>query len=172
LYHLSHHFTKSQRLLLSFSSKEKHQPHIFADFVSLIMEEDWDLHAVVRGCSTVTSTTSTTAATSSVFPLHPESSSGFSSIFGGEQKAQILSLSAHPFEPRSSSIEELHELCKPFFSRSQPISLQSSPLFSSFSYSSASPKLAQTQHKQQEQQQRSKQLHQGGSVTNPRSKRR
>ncbi|WJX82910.1 WRKY transcription factor [Trifolium repens] len=138
------------------------------------MEEDWDLHAVVRGCSTVTSTTSTTAATSSVFPLHLESSSGFSSIFGGEQKAQILSLSAHPFEPRSSSIEELHELCKPFFSRSQPISLQSSPLFSSFSYSSASPKLAQTQHKQQQQQQqqRSKQLHQGGSVTNPRSKRR
>jgi WRKY transcription factor 22 len=160
---------------LSFSSKEKHQPHIFADFVSLIMEQDWDLHAVVRGCSTVTSTAATSSVSStSVFPLHPESSSGFSTIFGGEQKAQILSLSTHPFEARSSSIEELHELCKPFFSRSQPISLQSSPLFSSFSYSSASPKLAQTQHKQQEQQQqqRSKQLHQGGSVTNPRSKRR
>ncbi|GAU32010.1 hypothetical protein TSUD_157990 [Trifolium subterraneum] len=147
------------------------------------MEEDWDLHAVVRGCSTVTSTTSTTAITSSVssssvFPLYPEPSCGFSSIFGGEQKAQILSLSTHPFETRSSSIEELHELCKPFFSRSQPISLETSPLFSSFSYSSSSPKLAQTQDKQQQhqqqqqQQQRSKQPHQGGSVTNPRSKRR
>ncbi|PNY01395.1 WRKY transcription factor 22-like protein [Trifolium pratense] len=135
--------------------------------------EDWDLHAVVRGCSTVTSTTSTTTATSSVFPLHHDPSCGFSSMFGGEQKPQILSLSTHPFEAKSSSIEELHELCKPFFSRSQPISLQTSPLFSSFSYSSASPKLAQTQDRQQQQQHRSKQPHQGGSsVTNQRSKRR
>lgn len=81
-----------------------------------------------------------------------------------------LSCSTHPFEARNS-IEELHELCKPFFSRSsQPLSLQTSPLFSSFSYSSASPKLAQTQEKQQLQ--RSKHSHQGGSLTNPRSKRR
>ncbi|XP_004492798.1 WRKY transcription factor 22 [Cicer arietinum] len=141
------------------------------------MDQDWDLHAVVRGCSTVTSTTSTTTSTttsvssSSAFPLHPqEPSCGFSSIFGSEQKAQILS---HPFEPTSSSIEELHELCKPFFSTSQPLSLQTSPLFSSFSYSSAPPpKLAQTQDKQQQQQHRSKQPHHSGSVTTPRSKRR
>lgn len=132
------------------------------------MEEDWDLHAVVRGCSTVNSTTTTTNnnfASSSSVPA--------SSVFD-EQQAQILSLSTHPFGTRNS-IEELHELCKPFFSRSPPLSLQSSPLSPSFSFSSAS---AQTQEKQQQhqqqqpQQQLTKRTHQGGSVTTPRSKRR
>ncbi|KAI5428526.1 WRKY transcription factor 22 [Lathyrus oleraceus] len=141
------------------------------------MEQDWDLHAVVRGCSTVTSTNTPTptpsvsSSSSSVFPLQPEPSSAFSSIFTTEQKPQTFSLSTHPFELRTS-IEELHELCKPFFSRSEPLSLQTSPLFSSFSYSSSvAPKLPQTQDKQQLQQ-RTKQSHQGDSLTNPRSKRR
>ncbi|KAK7340312.1 hypothetical protein VNO77_21014 [Canavalia gladiata] len=142
------------------------------------MEEDWDLHAVVRGCSTVTSTTSTTTATttssvsssSSGFGscyLQPEASSGFS-IFDGEQGGQVLSLSSYPFEARSS-IEELHELCKPFFSKSKPLSLQASSPLSSFSYSSAPPKSVPTQDKQQ---QRTKQPHSNGSATTPRSKRR
>lgn len=140
------------------------------------MAEDWDLHAVVRGCSTVTSSSvSSSSSSSSGFAscyFHPEaaasssSSSGFN-IFKGEQGiSQALSLSAYPFEARSS-IEELHELCKPFFSKSQPLTLQaSSPLSSLSSYSSAPPKSVSTQEKQQ---QRSKQPH---AVTTPRSKRR
>ncbi|KAL2330230.1 hypothetical protein Fmac_017811 [Flemingia macrophylla] len=141
------------------------------------MAEDWDLHAVVRGCSTVTSSSvsssssTTTAATSCYWRL-PEpcsSSSSAFSIFKGEQQQQqqqgshVLSLSAYPFEARSS-IEELHELCKPFFSKSQPLS----PLSSlSSSVSSAPPKSVSPT--QQQQQQRNKQPH---AVTTPRSKRR
>ncbi|XP_058737415.1 WRKY transcription factor 22-like [Vicia villosa] len=141
------------------------------------MEQDWDLHAVVRGCSTVTSTTNTpttpsvSSSTSSIFPLQPEPCT-FSSMFPSEQKPQTFSLSTHPFEPRTS-IEELHELCKPFFSRSEPLSLQTSPLFSSFSYtSSVAPKSPQTTQDKPQQQQKTKQSHQGDSLTNPRSKRR
>ncbi|BAT83571.1 WRKY transcription factor 22 [Vigna umbellata] len=140
------------------------------------MAEDWDLHAVVRGCSTVTSSSvSSSSSSSSGFAscyFHPEgvssssSSSGFS-IFRGEQGSQVLSLSAYPFEARSP-IEELHELCRPFFCKSQPLSLQaSSPLSSLSSYSSAPPKTVSSQEKQQ--QQRNKQPL---SVTTPRSKRR
>ena len=143
------------------------------------MAEDWDLHAVVRGCSTVTSSSvsSSSSPSSSGFAssyFHPEaavssSSSSYSgfNIFKGEQGiSQVLSLSAYPFEARSA-IEELHELCKPFFSKSQPLTLQaSSPLSSLSSYSSAPPKSVSTQEKQQ---QRSKQAH---AVTTPRSKRR
>jgi len=141
------------------------------------MAEDWDLHAVVRGCSTVTSSSvSSSSSSSSGFAscyFHPEgvssssSSSGFS-IFRGEQGTQVLSLSAYPFEARSP-IEELHELCRPFFSKPQPLSLQaSSPLSSLSSYSSAPPKTLSPQEKQQ-QQRNNKQPH---SVTTPRSKRR
>lgn len=133
------------------------------------MEEDWDLHAVVRGCSTVNSTTTNTSSSSVSLSLSP--SSVFDGVVG-EQKAQILSLSTHPFGSRNS-IEELHELCKPFFSRSQPLPLQTSPLSPSFSYSPASAQTHEKQqHQQQPQQQLTKRPHQGGSVTNPRSKRR
>lgn len=141
------------------------------------MAEDWDLHAVVRGCSTVTSSSvSSSSSSSSGFAscyFHPEgvsssssSSSGFS-IFRSELGSQVMSLSAYPFEARSP-IEELHELCRPFFCKSQPLSLQaSSPLSSLSSYSSAPPKTVSSQEKQQ--QQRNKQPL---SVTTPRSKRR
>ncbi|XP_027349482.1 WRKY transcription factor 22 [Abrus precatorius] len=135
------------------------------------MEEDWDLHAVVRGCSTVTSTTTSSVSSSSSSGFassyfHPEASSGFSTIFDGPH---VLSLSPHPFEARSS-IEELHELCKPFFSsKSQSLSLQASSPLSSFSYSSAPPKSAPAQEKQH---QRNKQPHTSGSASTPRSKRR
>ncbi|XP_057435714.1 WRKY transcription factor 22-like [Lotus japonicus] len=145
------------------------------------MEEDWDLHAVVRGCTSTATTTTTTASapaasssvsSSSVFTTcclqKPElsSSSGFS-ILEGEQVLSFPAV-AYPFESRDS-IEELHELCKPFFSKS----LQASSPLSSFSFSSsAAPK------SQDKQQQRSKQPHHGGSgsgsgsATTPRSKRR
>ncbi|KAK7274303.1 hypothetical protein RIF29_15386 [Crotalaria pallida] len=149
------------------------------------MEADWDLHAVVRGCSTITTTTTTTTTaptttTSSVSssasatcykPAAP-SSCGFFSI-EQQQPCQSLSLSSNPFEAKSySSIEELHELCKPFFFKSQPTpssspSLQlqtSSPPLSSFSYSSSSPKSQPKQHPHHH--------HHAASATTPRSKRR
>lgn len=180
-YHLSH-IPKVSALFLSFLSLKRKVAAAaeagtnFSELVPTVMEEDWDLYAVVRGCSTVTTTTTPTSSTttsSSGFGtcyLHPETSSGSFSVFDGEVRgSQVLSLSAYPFEARSS-IEELHELCKPFFSKSHSPSLQTSSPLSSFSYSPASPKPAQTQEKQQ--QQRSKQPLRVGSVTNPRSKRR
>ncbi|XP_004510691.1 WRKY transcription factor 22-like [Cicer arietinum] len=117
------------------------------------MEEDWDLHAVVRGCTTVTTTTTTTIAT-------PSSSS--SSLFEttsyqpSTSSCSLFSIS-NPFEAKTSSIEELHELCKPFFTKSH------TPSSNSFSYSS--PKSSHTQQKQH-------QLHLAASATTPRSKRR
>ncbi|CAL0318412.1 unnamed protein product [Lupinus luteus] len=143
------------------------------------MEQDWDLYAVVRGCSTTTSTTTTTTTatttSSSVssstvgncYRPAASSSCGFFSIvpISENQSCQSLSFS-NPFEAKSSSIEELHELCKPFFLRSQTTpssSFQPSSPLSSFSYSSSSPKSTHTQKKQ-------KPHHHAGSATTPRSK--
>lgn len=148
------------------------------------MEDDWDLHAVVRGCATVSSSSSSsTAATASA------SASVSSSVFrlpmfaGAEKVTQVLSLSdLDPLEAGPScSVEELHELCKPFFSKSSkppssPSSLVSplSPSSSSFSYNSPSvpTKPVQTQHKQQNLQPKNKLSHAGPVSTTPRSKRR
>ncbi|KAF1890083.1 hypothetical protein Lal_00025415 [Lupinus albus] len=139
------------------------------------MEQDWDLYAVVRGCSTTTSTTITTATSSSVssssfgnncYKPSASSSCGFFSInpISENQSCQSLSLS-NPFEAKSSSIEELHELCKPFILKSpSPYSFQPSSPLSSFSYSSSSPKSTHTQKKQKPRH------HHAGSATTPRSK--
>jgi len=145
------------------------------------MEVDWDLHAVVRSYTNLTSSsssssstnTSTTLATSST----PSSSSGFEtstsynnnnnffSIYPTEKTSQVFSLS-NPFETKSS-IEELHELCKPFFFKS---SSSSQPLSStSFSYSSPSPK---SPHIQPKQLLVNNKLHHAASAITPRSKRR
>ncbi|GLT71104.1 hypothetical protein SLA2020_431450 [Shorea laevis] len=143
------------------------------------MEEDWDLQAVVRGCAS-TATSSTTTATvvtttnnnnNTCFLANFHPNSCFSA-FGGEQGGQLFSF-PDPFEERNV-FEELHELYKPFFPKSEPLSPQTSPIsaispFSSLSSLSASK--AQTQRPQQQQPQPPKQS-QAGSVTNPRSKRR
>ncbi|XP_061349921.1 WRKY transcription factor 22-like [Gastrolobium bilobum] len=147
------------------------------------MEDDWDLYAVVRGCTTTTSAATTSSATtvsaastavssvsSSVFGTfyQPSASCSIFSIFPNEQGDQVLPLSkSNPFEA-TSSIEELNDLCKPFFLKSQPPSLKSSSSLTSFSFSSA-PKSPQ---KQQKQHQTSKQPHHAGSATAPRPKRR
>ncbi|CAN4108329.1 unnamed protein product [Withania somnifera] len=77
------------------------------------MEEDWDLHAVVRGCaasSTAASTTSSSTATTSCCSFQPRQDNFFSF--------------QDPFVPRfdnpTSDFEELHNLYKPFFPQSQP----------------------------------------------------
>lgn len=82
------------------------------------MEEDWDLHAVVRGCaasSTAAATTTTTSsATTSCCSFQPRQDDNFFSF-------------QDPFVPRfdnpTSDFEELHNLYKPFFPKSQQIPL-------------------------------------------------
>ncbi|KAF7826101.1 WRKY transcription factor 22 [Senna tora] len=111
------------------------------------MEDDWDLHAVVRGCAAVTTAASAAASSSS------SSGFGFPTFVGSEKVGQVLSLSdLDPLEVRSS-IEELHELCKPFFPKSNPppppSSSSSSSLPSPLSFSSpAPPKSLLPHHKQ------------------------
>jgi WRKY transcription factor 22 len=128
------------------------------------MEEDWDLFAVVRPYTTITSSSSTTTTATSSTP----SSSGFEtstscnfSLYPTENSSQVLLLS-NPLEPKKS-IEELHDLCKPFFLKPQHLSSNS------FSYSSPSPK---SPHIQPKQQQINKNSHHVASATTPRSKRR
>ncbi|CAI8607592.1 unnamed protein product [Vicia faba] len=124
------------------------------------MESDWDLYAVVRGCTTATSTTTATTAAKTTSTTTTIPSSAYFSIYPAEQSGQVLSIS-NPYESRSS-VGELHELCKPFFLKSQPLSSNS------FSYSSPSPKSTG----QTKQQQLNKQPQHTGSATTPRSKRR
>lgn len=117
-----------------------------------VMEDDWDLHAVVRGCATVTSSSTSsssavTATTTTTTTSVSSSSFGFPMFVVGSEKAgQVSSLSdLDPFEVRTS-IEELHELCKPFFPKSKPpASSSSSSQASPLSYSSSAPKSLQKQ---------------------------
>ncbi|XP_045792456.1 WRKY transcription factor 22-like [Trifolium pratense] len=123
------------------------------------MEADWDLYAVIRPYTTITSSSSSTTTTTIATPSTPSSSGfetstscNFFSLYPAEQSIQVL-----PLETKSS-IEELHDLCKPFFLKPQPLSSNS------FSYSSPSPK---SPHILQP-----KQHHHAVSATTPRSKRR
>ncbi|OMO64390.1 DNA-binding WRKY [Corchorus capsularis] len=123
------------------------------------MEVDWDLHAVVRGCATVTTTSNGGVPTSSFMAdLFPQSC--FSSFTSHEGfQGQVLSFPS-PVEARNA-VEELHELYKPFFPKSQPLSPQSTPLSS---LSSLGLSKDQPQIKKQQEQQQPKQSH-AGSVT-------
>ncbi|CAN4111529.1 unnamed protein product [Withania somnifera] len=87
------------------------------------MEEDWDLHAVVRGCAasstaaSATTTTSCSMATTSSCSFQPRRDGSFFSF-------------QDPFVPRfdlTSDFEELHNLYKPFFPKSQPQQVPLSP---------------------------------------------
>ena len=143
---------------------------------------DWDLHAVVRGCSASTSTTLT--ATATINSNSSSTTSGYRSdyypqysCFSGFGSEQVGHLFFHPdpFETRNA-IGELHELYKPFFPKfQQPLySPQASTPLSSFSSFTS---FAKEQPKQQQKQSQHKQSH-TGSVTSsanshtPRSKRR
>ncbi|KAG5626659.1 hypothetical protein H5410_011877 [Solanum commersonii] len=76
------------------------------------MEEDWDLHAVVRGCAASSTAAATTNSCCSSF--QPRQDGNFFSF-------------QDPFVPRFdnpiSDLEELHNLYKPFFPKSQQIPL-------------------------------------------------
>ncbi|KAM1053242.1 hypothetical protein ACFX15_000691 [Malus domestica] len=96
------------------------------------MEDDWDLQAVVRGCSTATATTTTsstrtpsTAATASfnISGFHSNPAAASFSSFGPTSPQQQLLFSLplpDPIIKPRNAIEELHELYKPFFPKSQP----------------------------------------------------
>ncbi|KAJ4728211.1 putative WRKY transcription factor [Melia azedarach] len=147
------------------------------------MEVDWDLHAVVRGCitSSANTATTTTATTAASFKDDFDSHQSWFSSLSSEQSDHLFSL-ADTFEARNA-IEELHELYKPFFPKSHPISpppiITSKPISSSLSSISTSSK-SQTQFKQQQQQQQQPKQSHVGSVPSsttanshtPRSKRR
>ncbi|GAU26495.1 hypothetical protein TSUD_361280, partial [Trifolium subterraneum] len=136
------------------------------------MEEDWDLFAVVRPYITITpsssSTTTTTTTTIATTPSTPSSgfetstSYNFFSLYPAEQSSQVLLPLSYPFEAKSS-IQELHDICKPFFFKSQPLSSNS------FSYSSPSPK---SSRKPKQQYLNKNSHHVASAATTPRSKRR
>ncbi|XP_039021365.1 WRKY transcription factor 22-like [Hibiscus syriacus] len=84
------------------------------------MDVDWDLYAVVRGCATVTTTSRSGDVANSSFmaDLYPQSN--FPSFATQEPfQGQFLSF-PNQFEAENN-MEELHELYKPFFPKSQPL---------------------------------------------------
>ncbi|KAL2945932.1 hypothetical protein AAZX31_U018900 [Glycine max] len=110
------------------------------------MEADWDLHAVVRGCTTTTSSAATTTTNSSSV-----SSSGFGAC-------------------NPPSLLAVFSLFITLLNKEAMFSSDSSNLFSTlFLFYSSTPK---SPHKQQEQKQSQPQFHHAGSATTPRSKRR
>ncbi|KAE8699776.1 putative WRKY transcription factor 27 [Hibiscus syriacus] len=91
------------------------------------MDVDWDLHAVVRGCAAV-ETTSTVGSATGYFKADMCPRSCFSS-FGDQEAFQGHALSTpNQFEARNS-MEDLHELYKSFLPKSQPLSPQITPLY-------------------------------------------
>lgn len=89
------------------------------------MEEDWDLHAVVRSCAAANSTTTTTTSSSGSATI---SSCKFQPRLDDINSFCFQDLSFDPrFTTQNTAFEELHELCKPFFNESL---LQKSPLIS------------------------------------------
>ncbi|BAT97996.1 hypothetical protein VIGAN_09159500 [Vigna angularis var. angularis] len=157
---------KSQRLFFFFVLS---QYQTFSDLVFTVMEPDWDLHAVVRSCTTTSSAAAaatTVSTTSSGFgaSVPPSTPRSFFSVYNpAVQGGQVVSPLENPYGTRPS-IEELHELCKPFFIKPQPHTFQPSSPLSSFSYSSVS----KSPCSQQEQ----KQPPQPGSASTPKQKRR
>ncbi|XP_060218527.1 WRKY transcription factor 22-like [Lycium barbarum] len=124
------------------------------------MEEDWDLHAVVRGCSASSTTSAapstTTATTTSCCSFQPR------------QDDNIFSFQ-DPFVPRfdnpTSDFEELHNLYKPFFPKSQqpqqilvPLSPQNNIPISPLSVLGGLQDLSPQQTLKQQQQQHIPQL--------------
>ncbi|XP_057497152.1 WRKY transcription factor 22-like [Actinidia eriantha] len=121
------------------------------------MEDDWDLHAVVRGCSTAAAATTTTSCS---IDFH------LPSVFQ-PQEDRFLFFS-DPFEPRNSeSSEELYDLFKPFFPKS--------PLSVLGGLQDLSPPPTKTQHQRLQSQQKQEKRRQNHSVAHtpsPKSKRR
>ncbi|CAK9319100.1 unnamed protein product [Citrullus colocynthis] len=141
------------------------------------MEVDWDLHAVVRGYSAVPSAATIIPSSSSSSSSSSVSSSSNNSIpfsftrdLTNQTKSHFFSLQ-DPFQPPNcNSTEELHELFKPFFPKSQPSPPPPPPPPAPPLLSTPAAKIL-THHKQQQSTHLPKQLH-STPVSAPRSKRR
>ncbi|KAJ4843878.1 hypothetical protein Tsubulata_024356 [Turnera subulata] len=154
------------------------------------MEDDWDLHAVVRGCTSSSSSTTATAAASTATAVNTTTSSSTASSFrsdfgqgscfssfGSDQVGRFHSL-PDPFEARNV-FGELHDLYKPFFPQPQALySPQSAPVSSVSSIITVSKGQHVQSHQLKQQEQPRLQSRGGGSVSSsasshaPRSKRR
>ncbi|GFY92488.1 WRKY family transcription factor [Actinidia rufa] len=130
------------------------------------MADDWDLHAVVRGCAAAT----TAAATSS---------SSTTTTTGSDQ----FQFFPDPIEPRrSESVEVFHDLFKPFVSELQPLISRNRPISPLSVLGGLQDLSSPQQQRQQQQKQQQKQFVAGSrarvSANNtshtpsPRSKRR
>ncbi|KAL7158814.1 hypothetical protein ABFS83_02G168100 [Erythranthe nasuta] len=79
------------------------------------MEDDWDLHAVVRGCAAICTTTTSTSAAAGEFT---STTSSHGRVFSTLK--QNCTSFKDLFEPRRESfVQELHELYRPFFPSSE-----------------------------------------------------
>ncbi|KAE8707995.1 WRKY transcription factor 22 [Hibiscus syriacus] len=87
------------------------------------MDVGWDLYAVVRGCATATTTCRSGGVADCSIMADLYSQSSFPSFASQEPfQGQLLSFPIQ-FEA-GNNMEELHELYKPFFPKSQPLPSQ------------------------------------------------
>lgn len=134
------------------------------------MANDWDLQAVVRGCSSSSSSSITVASstTSSNFMLDSTTISHFGTQQKQQEEGQLFTL-PDPTISTINFVEELHQLYKPFFPKSELLSLSSKP-------NSHTPSLSSNIHlasnNEQKQNQAAKSSQSLTSVNNPRSKKR
>ncbi|XP_050238516.1 WRKY transcription factor 22-like [Mercurialis annua] len=85
------------------------------------MDDDWDLQAVVRSCTTAASSSSTTTSAAVAASGFPKKGGFYSfSCLGSESAASgSLFSTSDPFETRNVNVVgELHELFKPFYPKS------------------------------------------------------
>ncbi|XP_073028650.1 WRKY transcription factor 22-like [Primulina eburnea] len=85
------------------------------------MEDDWDLHAVVRGCGSTSTSTSTTASSTATTAAIPNPSDD---LFTTNFQQNSNTSAAYCQDLFRHNIEDLHDLCKPLFPRSQQPSPQ------------------------------------------------
>ncbi|OAY62236.1 WRKY transcription factor 22 [Manihot esculenta] len=128
------------------------------------MDDDWDLHAVVRSC---TSSSSSIAATTTCPSSFTRADFCFSSSSFASEQAGPLFSAPDPFETRNA-IGELHELYKPFFPKSHQAIFSPKP---ASIFSLADSNKEQTQIKQPKQSHALSVSSTANSHT-PRSKRR
>ncbi|EEF50589.1 WRKY transcription factor 22 [Ricinus communis] len=89
---------------------------------SIAMDDDWDLQAVVRGCTTASPSVAVTTTTNIGGYASSFINTGdfyTQSCFGSESASGSLFSTPDPFETRNNNVTgELHELYKPFFPKS------------------------------------------------------
>ncbi|EXB51621.1 WRKY transcription factor 22 [Morus notabilis] len=160
------------------------------------MDDDWGLQAVVRGCSSVSTgaaaatstatTTTTTTTISFMADFQPNNNTNnnsffFSPVFGSNNMITQRQSSSQVFAPPdpmrvrnhvAAMEEELHELYKPFFPKSQT-NITPNIISVSSSLNSSNDQRVIVQTKQNNINQSTKQSHGAStSSTTPRSKKR